>query len=78
MIRNIKLSRHCRQEWVVYIRMVLVMGCVSVTLLLISGCSLSPDSETLQRQSKTLIDTSPSVSDGVYAPTIIGDVYSKE
>lgn len=57
-------------------RLVLIIGITS--LLIVGGCNLSPDPETLQRQVRTSAWPSPSVSNGVYGPSIIEDIYSKE
>ncbi|MGG6310017.1 hypothetical protein [Paenibacillus macerans] len=48
-------------------------------LTMISACSLSPDQETMNRQARAFPwPFGSSVSDEVYSPTIVEDVYSAE
>ncbi|MBW4841223.1 MAG: hypothetical protein KZY74_17670 [Paenibacillaceae bacterium] len=57
-------------------------GTVAVAVLLLaltSACRLAPDPETMSRQARAFPwPFGPSVSDGVYSPTIVEDVYSTE
>ncbi|MCH1640729.1 hypothetical protein MJ257_11460 [Paenibacillus timonensis] len=55
-----------------------VAGAV-LLLALTSACRLAPNEETMNRQARALPwPFGPSVSDGVYSPTIVEDVYSTE
>ncbi|MDU4698413.1 MAG: hypothetical protein E6Y08_21590 [Paenibacillus sp.] len=55
-----------------------VAGAV-LLLALTSACRLAPNEETMSRQAKAFPwPFGPSVSDGVYSPTIVEDVYSTE
>ncbi|MEK4511805.1 hypothetical protein [Paenibacillus sp. FSL K6-2524] len=74
-MRNDKQFRLLTQESIPR-RLVLIIGITS--LLVVSGCNLSPDPETLQRQVSKSSWSGPSVSNGVYGPGIIDDIYSKE
>ncbi|GIP48094.1 hypothetical protein D3C76_88810 [compost metagenome] len=57
---------------------VAVAGAV-LLLALTSACRLAPDTETMNRQARAFPwPFGPSVSDGVYSPTIVEDVYSTE
>lgn len=58
--------------WVAVARAVLLLA-------LTSACRLAPDQETMSRQAGAFPwPFGPSVSDGVYSPTIVEDVYSTE
>lgn len=54
-------------------------GAAAVILLaLISACSLAPYKATMERQARVFPWAfGPSVSDGVYSPAIVEDVYSQ-
>lgn len=55
-----------------------VAGAV-LLLAITSACRLAPDPETMNRQARAFPwPFGPSVSDGVYSPTIVEDVYSTE
>lgn len=57
---------------------VAVAGAV-LLLALTSACRMAPNAETLSRQTGAFPwPFGPSVSDGVYSPTIVEDVYSTE
>ncbi|GAA0412602.1 hypothetical protein [Paenibacillus motobuensis] len=58
---------------------VLMMLMLTVTMLLaMTGCGLSASQKTMDRQAKAPWWSSPSISNGVYAPAVQKEVYSKE
>lgn len=58
---------------------VLMMVMMTAALLLtMTGCSLAPSQKTMDRQAKAPWWSSPSVSNGVYAPAVQREVYSTE
>jgi len=58
---------------------VLMMTIMSVALLLsMTGCGLTLSQKTMDRQAKVPWWSSPSISNGVYAPAVQKKVYSTE
>lgn len=58
---------------------VLMMVMLTVTMLFtITGCGLSTSQKTMDRQARVPWWSSPSISNGVYAPAVQKEVYSTE
>ncbi|MOA07616.1 hypothetical protein D3C78_1273230 [compost metagenome] len=64
---------HVSHKFIYYLSLCLML----LITICISGCSLSPDKATLDRQAKTTWWPGASISNEVYRPAVKEEVYAK-